>query len=176
MKLYAKYISWVYIKYFLIVFVALEFFYVGIDVLTNLKDFPQSANLAILYVCLTAVVAVSYILPLSLVLAMIIMGIKLIRSNELVSFYALGTSKNTLVLAPFLIALTITLFYIIANATPFVYAWNYRQGLAGLQDRDEMGKEIFLKFENKFIYVDRLFADASIAKNIKIFEVDEAGL
>lgn len=50
MKIFQKYIGWTYFKYFVILFVALEFFYVGIDVLTNLKDFPQSANLGLLYI------------------------------------------------------------------------------------------------------------------------------
>ena len=44
MKLYARYVGWVYIKSFLIVFLALELFYVGIDLLTNLKDLKPSEN------------------------------------------------------------------------------------------------------------------------------------
>ena len=72
MKIFQKYIGWTYFKYFFILFVALEFFYVGIDVLTNLKDFPQSANLGLLYIAITAVAAITYTLPLSLVFALII--------------------------------------------------------------------------------------------------------
>ena len=49
MKLYVKYAALSYLKYFFILLIALECFYVGIDVLTNLKDFPSSANTALLY-------------------------------------------------------------------------------------------------------------------------------
>ena len=112
MKLYARYVGWVYIKSFLIVFLALELFYVGIDLLTNLKDLPPSANLQLLYVGLTALSAISYVLPLSLIFALIILHVNMVRSNELISFYALGISKNKLILTPFLIALFVTIFYV----------------------------------------------------------------
>jgi len=104
MKLYARYVGWVYIKSFFIVFLALELFYVGIDLLTNLKDLPPSANLQLLYVGLTSLSAISYVLPLSLIFALIILHVNMVRSNELISFYALGISKNKLILPPFLIA------------------------------------------------------------------------
>ena len=57
MSLYARYVGWVYLKTFLIVFGALELFYVGIDLLTNLKELPASANLQLLYSGLTALLA-----------------------------------------------------------------------------------------------------------------------
>ncbi len=52
MKLFSKYTGLVYLKYFIIIFMALELFYIGIDTLTNLKDFPKSANLQLIYLSL----------------------------------------------------------------------------------------------------------------------------
>ena len=49
MNLYARYVGWLYFKYFVIIFVALTLFYVGIDILTNLKDMPASANVVSTY-------------------------------------------------------------------------------------------------------------------------------
>ena len=46
MKLYVKYAALSYLKYFFILLIALECFYVGIDVLTNLKDFPNRSGRA----------------------------------------------------------------------------------------------------------------------------------
>ena len=129
MKLYSRYVGYVYFKYVVILFIALECFYVGIDVLTNLKDFPQSANTALLYIALTASVAVTYTLPLSLIFALIITAFNMIRSNEFVSFYALGVSKNSFIVPPFLIALIITLIYIGLNNTPFAYSLRFQKNL-----------------------------------------------
>ena len=58
------------VKYFVILFVALTLFYVGIDILTNLKSMPASANLKLLYFGLTSLTAVNYVLPLSLIFAL----------------------------------------------------------------------------------------------------------
>ncbi|MDA3043714.1 LptF/LptG family permease [Campylobacter sp. JMF_01 NE2] len=171
MKLYAKYVSLVYLKYFFILFVALDFFYVGIDVLTNLKDFPQSANTGLLYVALTAGVAITYILPLSLIFALIIMIFNMIRSSELISFYALGVSKNALIIPPFLISLFITLGYIYLNTTPFAYALKFQKNLT---DFTPVGPEMFLKYEGKYVYINGLHqnhADEMIAFDINASEL-----
>ena len=94
MNLYARYVGWLYFKYFAILFIALTLFYVGIDILTNLKDMPASANLKLLYFGLTSLTAVNYVLPLALIFALITSKFSMIRSNELVSFYALGIDKD----------------------------------------------------------------------------------
>ena len=157
MKLYARYVGWVYIKSFLIVFLALELFYVGIDLLTNLKDLPPSANLQLLYVGLTSLSAISYVLPLSLIFALIILHVNMVRSNELISFYALGISKNKLILPPFLIALFVTIFYVGLNFTPFAYAHDYqKKHLLKNTAFSKSTNDSFLKFEGKFIYIKEL--------------------
>ena len=109
----------------MILFVALTLFYVGIDILTNLKDMPASANLKLLYFGLTSLTAVNYVLPLALIFALITSKFSMIRSNELVSFYALGIDKNRLIKPPFYIALAITFIYVGLNFTPFAYAYEY---------------------------------------------------
>lgn len=175
MKLFTKYISFIYIKYFLIVFTALELFYVGVDILTNLKDFPQSANLQLLYACLTALVAINYILPISLILAVIICFVALIRNNELVSFHALGIDKNSVILPVFFIALSITLVYILSLNTSFAYARDYQKNLMNARSSNT-SSAIFLKFENKFIYINELDTNDGLARGVKIFEIDNGSI
>ena len=171
MKLYVKYAGLVYFKYFFILLVALEFFYVGIDVLTNLKDFPSSANTALLYIALTAAVALSYTLPLSLIFALILMMFNMIRSNELVSFYALGVSKNALIVPPFLIALFITAGFISLNSTSFAYALKFQKNLTDLAPASE---DMFLKFEGKYVYIKAL--NGKDASGITIFDIGSNSL
>ena len=151
MNLYARYVGWLYFKYFVILFVALTLFYVGIDILTNLKSMPASANLKLLYFGLTSLTAVNYVLPLSLIFALIASEFSMIRSNELVSFYALGIDKNRLIKPPFYIALTITFVYVGLNFTPFAYAYEYGRNIVKLSNLSRTSSDIFLKFEGKFV-------------------------
>jgi len=176
LNLYARYVGWVYLKSFLIVFFALELFYVGIDLLTNLKDLPNSANLQLLYVGLTSLSAVSYVMPISLVFALIILHINMVRSNELVSFYALGVSKNGLILPPFFIALAVTFLYVGLNCTPFAYAYDYQKSIAKNTSFSKSTTDSFLKFEGKFIYIKELSASQKNAKDVRIFDINGTDL
>ena len=176
MNLYARYVGWLYFKYFMILFIALTLFYVGIDILTNLKDMPASANLKLLYFGLTSLTAVNYVLPLALIFALITSKFSMIRSNELVSFYALGIDKNRLIKPPFYIALVITFIYVGLNFTPFAYAYEYGRNIVKLSNLSRTSSDIFLKFEGKFVYVDSLNPISGEAKDVRIFDINGSNL
>lgn len=176
MNLYARYVGWLYFKYFMILFIALTLFYVGIDILTNLKDMPASANLKLLYFGLTSLTAVNYVLPLALIFALITSKFSMIRSNELVSFYALGIDKNRLIKPPFYIALAITFIYVGLNFTPFAYAYEYGRNIVKLSNLSRTSSDIFLKFEGKFVYVDSLNPISGEAKDVRIFDINGSDL
>lgn len=176
MKIYTKYISLIYIKYFFIVFIALEFFYVGIDLLANLKDLPSSANLKALYLLFNALAAINYTLPLSLIFALIISIFNIIRSNELISFYSLGISKNALIAPIFFISLFITTGFILLNNTPFVYAKSMQKNILTLNQLGKMSNDLFLKFDNKFIYIKELDPFSKSALNLEIFDFNSSNL
>ena len=176
MNLYARYVGWLYFKYFMILFIALTLFYVGIDILTNLKDMPASANLKLLYFGLTSLTAVNYVLPLALIFALITSKFSMIRSNELVSFYALGIDKNRLIKPPFYIALAITFIYVGLNFTPFAYAYEYGRNIVKLSNLSRTSSDIFLKFEGKFVYMDSLNPISGEAKDVRIFDINGSNL
>lgn len=176
MKLYARYVGWLYFKNFVVLFVALTLFYVGVDALTNLKDMPMGANLKLLYFGFTALGAVNYVLPLSIIFALIVSKFSMIRSNELVSFYALGVSKNSLVKPPFFIALLITAIYIALNFTPFAYARDMGRNVLKASQLSRTSSDIFVKFEGKFVYIKELDPFGGKARNVRIFDVNSSGL
>ncbi|MDO5045199.1 LptF/LptG family permease [Campylobacter sp.] len=176
MNLYAKYVGWLYFKSFFVIFLALIFFYVGIDVLTNLKDMPTSANLKLLYLSLTSLSAINYVLPLSLIFALIVSKFSMIRSNELVSLYALGLSKNSIVKPPFIIAFMITLIYVGLNFTPFAYSYEFQRNLIKTSQISRVSSDLFLKFEGKFIYIKELNPVTASVSDIRIFEVVDGKL
>ncbi|MSN95660.1 LptF/LptG family permease [Campylobacter sp. FMV-PI01] len=176
MKLYSRYLGVFYLKYFLILFIALEGFYIGVDILISSKDFPDSANLGLLYIGFTAIIAINYTIMISLIFAMILTIINFIRSNELISFYSLGISKFSIIKTPFLISLIITFFYIYLNTTPLVYANEYKKNIENLNLINKVSNDFFLKHQNKYIYIKNLNSLTNTANDIKIFYLDQQNL
>lgn len=176
MKLYQKYIIYNYLKNFFIIFISLEFFYVGIDVLSNYKDFPDSANLQLLYVVFKALDAVNYSVPLSIVFAMIVTKFGMIKSNELVTLFAIGVTKKDIVKPLFFSALTLSLIYISLNFTSFAYAYEYSRNLLKYSTIATNSTSLFLKNDNQYIYFKKLDPIKKQATGIKIFSVKDNNL
>lgn len=176
LNLYARYVSWIYLKSFLIVFLSLEFFYVGIDLLINLNNIPTSANLQLLYIGITALTAISYVMPISLVFGLIITHINMVRSNELISFYSLGISKNAIIMPPFFIAIFIVFLYACLNFTPFAYAYDYQKSLSKGLNFNQNTNDSFLKFDGKFIYIKELNSLEKSIKDIAVFDLNDTTL
>ena len=88
MNLFSRYIITLYLKYFFILFVSLECFFVLIDLVKYLDELPQSANLIVLLIFYDFVYASNYILPLSLVLAQIVLVISMLRNSQFTAFLA----------------------------------------------------------------------------------------
>ena len=171
-KLYQRYVGFLYLKNFAIIFLALEFFYVGIDLITNLKDLPSSANLQLLYMLFNGMTAVNYALPLSLVFAMIVTKFAMIRSNELICMYSVWVSKSQLIFPLFVAAILLTAFYIALNMTSFTYAYEYRSNLLKYNRIASISSDLFLKFEGKYVYFKELDPIKQEAKEIKIFSTN----
>jgi lipopolysaccharide export system permease protein len=176
MKLFEKYVVINYLKNFFIIFIALDFFYVGVDLLTNYDNLPDSANLQTLYVLFQAMNAVNYILPLSIVFGMIVTHFAMIKSNELICMYASGISQRALIKPFFITSLGITLFYIGLNCTEFAYAHEYSSNLKKYNRISTSSKDLFLKHDNQYIYFKKLDPLKQIAYDVTIFEVDKADL
>jgi len=176
MKLYQKYIIFNYLKNFFIIFLSLEFFYVGIDILSNYKDFPDSANLQLLYVVFKTLDAVNYSVPLSIVFAMIVTKFAMIKSNELVALYAIGITKRSVIKPLFFSALSIAMIYISLNFTSFVYSLEYSRNLLKYSTISTDSTSLFLKNNNQYIYFKKLDPIKKQATDIKIFTIQNNDL
>lgn len=175
-KLYQRYVSFLFLKNFFVIFVALEIFYVGVDLLSNIKSLPTSANLQLLYVYFNAQVAVNYTLPLGLVFAMIVSKISMIRSNELISLYTSGISRSQVIYPLFLASLFLTFVLIGLNFTSFSYAVNYKSNLLKYNRIEANSAKLFVKYNDKYVYIDELHPLKKQAQGIKIFKIKEDSL
>jgi lipopolysaccharide export system permease protein len=171
-----KYISYHYLKYFMIIMVALSMFMVGFDFLQNINDLPKSANILLLYITYRVFFSIDMLLPLALVFAMISTKIYLIRSNALVSFYSLGYSRVD-ILKPFVLisTLIITLF-IAAHATTFARADEFANNIKKTQQYLNPTKDMFFTYGDKYIYFGELFPLQKKADNVRVFQLNNGNL
>ncbi len=172
MKLYQQLIVKRYIKSFLTIFLALTIFFVGVDVLSGLDSLPKSANLKILYAVNTFFYFSSYTFGLSLLFAMISTTISLIKENELVVIYSFGFSKKE-ILKPFLYSITIfiIIFIFLNNFSFFVTARQVANNILHYGKVSKYNSNLFLKSNNKYIYISELNKFKKEGKDIEIFEI-----
>ncbi len=173
MKIYQRFISKLFLKNFIILFFALELFFTGIDLMQNFKHLPHSANLQIIYATNIFLNFINYTLPLSLIFAMLTTVFQLIKSNELVSMYALGTSKKQVILPIFLFSLLITLLYISLNASNFVKANEFADSIKRHGEIQNNSGQLFLKSDQDYVYFETLDPINKIGTSIKIFHTED---
>lgn len=172
MMLFERYIIKNYLKNFLIIFIALDFFYVGVDLLSNYNNIPESANLQILYVLFQAMNAVNYVYPLSIVFGMIVTHFGMIKSNELISLYASSISKRALIRPFFITSLTLSMLYVGLNTTDFAYAYEYSTNLKKYNRISNSSEDLFLKHDTSYIHFKKLDPYKQVAYDVTVFETD----
>ncbi len=169
-----KYISFHYLKYFLLILIALVLFLVGFDYMENVDTLPSSANLILIYLVYKVFFAIDMLLPLSLIFAMIATKMFLIRSNALVSFYSLGYSRVD-VLKPFVIISTLitVIFISLHSFSSFSqseeFAKNIRKNAAYLK----LSGDLFFTYKQKYIYFSKMLPLQGKAEGIRVFSIKE---
>lgn len=154
------------------ILIALEFFFVGADSMKYADNFPDSANLVILFFVYDAMYALNYTLPLSLILGGIIFYITFLKSAQFSAMLALGYSKRQ-VIAPILwISLVLTIGYISLNATPFVYAQEKAEAIMDKNALQNAQENVFVKYNENYIYFQKVYPLLNRAEHIKVFELD----
>ncbi|WP_321779111.1 LptF/LptG family permease [Sulfurimonas sp.] len=169
-----KYISVHYLKYFMIILIALVMFLVGFDYMDNADKLSSSANLVLIYLVYKIFFAIDMLLPLALIFAMITTKIFLIRSNALVSFYSLGYTRVD-VLKPFVVVSTsIIVLFISLHALPSFsradeFSNNIRENAAYLSPT----RDLFFTYEDKYVYFSKLLPLQEKAEGIRVFSIKD---
>ncbi|AFL67558.1 LptF/LptG family permease [Sulfurospirillum barnesii] len=173
MKLFEKYIIMHYLKNVFVIFLGLDLFYVGVDLLSNYKNIPDSANLQLLYALFQAMNAINYVLPLSIVFGMIVTYFTMLKTNEIICMYASSISKKALARPLFFSALALSILYVSLNFTEFAYAHEYGSNLKKYNRISTSSEDLFLKHNNQYIYFKKLDPLKQIAYDVSIFEVND---
>lgn len=172
-----KYIAYHYIKYFIIILMALVIFLVGFDYIQFASELSSSANLTLIYLVYKSFYAVDMLLPLALVFAMISTKIYLIRSNALVSFFSLGYTRLD-VLRPFLVVSTlmIILFISLHSLSSFSRAYEFSNNIRKHSQYLSPTRDLFFTYKDKYIYFAELLPLQQKAKDIRVFTINDSSL
>ena len=172
-----RYISFHYIKYFLVILIALVMFLVGFDYMEQAEKLSDSVNLVLIYVVYKAFYAVDMLLPLSLIFAMITTKIFLIRSNALVSFYSLGYSRID-VLRPFVVVSTliITLYISLHAWSSFARADEYADNIKKNSEYLSSTRDLFFTYKDSYVYFSQMLPLQEKAMGIRFFKIRDNSL
>jgi lipopolysaccharide export system permease protein len=174
MSILTRFILKKYIINFFIVLISLELFFVGIDYLQNFKNIPSSANLQLLYVLYNSFFTLTLALPLSIVFGWVITLVVFIRNNEFVAFNALGATRKEIFM-PVVFISTFLLFSLIAlQMTPLAYSYEQKRKILNNEYFTSTKSDIFLKYNDYYVYFKKLLPLEKKAENIHIFKVNNS--
>ena len=171
MSIFIKYILSKYLKYFFIILFSLEIFFTGIDFLQNASDLPSSANLQLLYLFYNGFFTLTITMPLSIIFGWIVTLTVLINSNELVSFYSLGISKKAFLKPILNISILISIILIGLQTTPLAYSGEQQHKILNNTFFISEKSNIFLKYNDYFVYFKTLYPHEKKAEDIHIFKI-----
>jgi lipopolysaccharide export system permease protein len=97
----------------------------------------------------------------------------MIRSNELISMYAVGITKNALILPIFFAAMILTFGYIALNFTTFSYAYEYKSNILKYNQIISTSSDLFLKYDGKYVYFGELNPLKQEVTKVKIFDIKD---
>ncbi|MDY0365428.1 MAG: LptF/LptG family permease [Arcobacteraceae bacterium] len=176
MSILQKYIFSKYLKLFLIILFSLELFFVIFEFVQNLDAIPSSANLVALYIFYNAIFTLTIALPLSLVFAWIVMLIIMIRNNEIISIFSLGSRKRNLFLPVITINLLAILTLVALQSSPLAYAYEKKKQILEGDYFSSLKEDIFVKYDNFYVYFKKLYPLENRAEDIEIFELSDKDL
>ncbi|MCT7557229.1 LptF/LptG family permease [Aliarcobacter butzleri] len=171
MSILSKYILKKYLINFIIVLISLELFFVGIDYLQNFKNIPASANLQLLYILYNSFFTLTLALPLSIVFGWIITLVLFIKNNEFVAFNALGATRKNIFMPVVIVSISLLITLIFLQMTPLAYSYEQKRKILNDEYFSNTKSDIFLKYNEYYVYFQKLLPLEKKAENIHIYKV-----
>jgi lipopolysaccharide export system permease protein len=159
-------------KHFFIIIFSLVSFFVFIDFMFTKDKLPDSFNLQFLYVFYQAGNATLLMYSISLLFAMVITVMTLVKKNELISFLSLGYSLKKLYKPFFVFSLFLTLFLIGFQFTKYSLFSNMAEQIKQSDFSNKTNKNLFFKFKDKVIYIQKINIYSKRAYGVKFFKIN----
>ncbi len=156
----------------LIILLGLSGLFAGLDFLMNGFSLP-SFNVKVLYVFFKWQEALALLFPLAIVFGGIWTKISFIKHNALSAIYALGVTRKVL-FRPFLFVGLLTYFLFLGlHFTSFSTAKDFANQLFSNRYDVSETKDLFFKYNNSFVYIERLIPQRYKIENLTIFKMKD---
>lgn len=171
-SLHYRYLSKMYIKNLLAILFGLSFTFAIIDYFHFAQHLDISSNYKILYIFYKWEEAIGLLYPLTLVFALIMTKLTLVKNNTMGALHAFGYDKKRLLFPLLSVASVIYVIFLVLNTTEFSYA----QDKAGALIKNELEvydvNDVFFKYNDTFVYVKMLDPIKKTIEDITIFKVE----
>jgi len=172
-KHYFYYLFKLYIKNVLAILLGLSLAFAAMDYFQHVQKLSVSGSYKILYIYYKWEEALGLLYPLSIVFALIMTKLTLIRNNTMGALHAFGYDKKRLI-KPFLLAAFIVYgIFTFLHTTKFSYAGDKAELLLKNQIDAYNVNNLFFKYNDTFVYIDELDPIAKKIADITIFKVED---
>lgn len=170
--LYFRYLVKLYGKNLLAILFGLSFAFASIDYFQHIQKLDVSGNYKILYIFYMWQEALGLLYPLSIVFALIMTQLSLVKNNTMGALHAFGYNKKRLV-APFVFIALITYgIFTYLHTTQFSYAKDKASSLLANQLHAYDVNDLFFKYNDTFVYIKKLDPVEKKIEDITIFKVE----
>ena len=170
---YFRYIVKLYTKHLIFILLGLSLTFAVIEFFQNLQFLETTLSNKILYIFYIWQESLKLLYPLSIVFALIMTKIFLIKSNNMSALYALGYTNKNLIKPFLLIAMSVYVLFAYLNTTDFAYAKEKATAIINKKLYDYNVQDIFFKYQDTFVYMKRLYPIEKKIKDITIFKVKD---
>jgi lipopolysaccharide export system permease protein len=170
-KLYFFYLSKLYTKNILFILFGLSCAFAAIDYFQYAQKLSVSGNYKILYIFYMWEQALGLLYPLSLIFALIMTKLALIRSNTMGALHAFGYDKKTLIWPFLFISVVIYSIFTLLHTTEFSYARDKGALLLKNEIDTYNVNNLFFKYNDTFVYINSLDPVAKKILDITIFKL-----
>ncbi len=170
--LYFRYLSKLYLKNLLAILFGLSFAFASIDYFQNVQKLDVASNYKILYIFYMWQEAIGLLYPLAIVFALIMTKLALVKNNTMGALHAFGYNKKRLLLPLLAVSALTYVIFIMLHTTSFSYAKDKAQFLLKNELSAYDVNDLFFKYNDTFVYIDKLDPIEKKIQNITIFKVE----
>jgi len=172
-SLHFTYLAKLYFKNLFSILFGLSFAFAMIDYFQSIQELHGSFNVKILYIFYKWQEALGLLYPLAIVFAVIMTKLSLIKSNTMGAFHAFGYDKKKLFRPIFTVALLTYFSFLLLHSTDFSYAKDKAKLLRKNQTSTYKVEDVFFKYEDTFIYINKLEPITQTITDMTIFKIRE---
>ncbi|HIP19350.1 MAG TPA: YjgP/YjgQ family permease [Sulfurovum sp.] len=170
-SLHFRYLSLAYFKNLFSILFGLSVAFAVIDYFQHIDKLNVSSNYQILYIFYMWQEALGMLYPLAIVFAVIMTKLALVKSNTMGALHAFGYNKKRLFYPLFAVASFTYGSFVFLQTTEFSYAREKAELLLENEMNAYDVNDVFFKYNDTFVYLEKLDPIQKKIENITIFQV-----